>query len=229
MGCSLGMCGRYSETKPLIEIQKVYPFKLDSSFEPSYNLAPSQPGLVITADAPDLIKVMNFGLVPFWAKDKKVGFSMINARSESLLDKPAFKPLLLQNKRCLVLADGFYEWEKVGKEKLPYRFVLPDREIFAFAGLWSRWKNLVNKEPYESFTIITTAPNDLVKPIHDRMPVILSKDDESTWLSSDVPADQLLTLLDAYPDEEMNKFRVAKEVNNVINNHAELILPINSQ
>jgi putative SOS response-associated peptidase YedK len=114
------MCGRYSETKPLSEIQKVYPFKLDSSFEPSYNLAPSQPGLVITADVPDLIKVMNFGLVPFWAKDKKVGFSMINARSESLLEKPAFKPLLLQNKRCLVLADGFYEWEKVGKEKLPY-------------------------------------------------------------------------------------------------------------
>jgi putative SOS response-associated peptidase YedK len=223
------MCGRYSETKPISEIQKVYPFKLDKSFEPSYNLAPTQPGLVITADAPDLIRVMNFGLVPFWAKDKKVGFSMINARSESLLEKTAFKPLLLQNKRCLVLADGFYEWEKVGKEKLPYRFVLPDREVFAFAGLWSRWKDPETKEPYESFTIITTAPNDLVKPIHDRMPVILSKDDERAWLSSDIPADQLLTLLDAYPDEEMNKFRVSKEVNNVVNNHSDLLLPINSQ
>jgi putative SOS response-associated peptidase YedK len=207
----------------------VYPFKLDQPFMPSYNLAPSQPGLVITADAPDVFQVMNFGLVPFWAKEKKVGFSMINARSESLLEKPAFKPLLVQNQRCLVIADGFYEWEKVGKEKLPYRFVLKDREVFAFAGLWSRWRDPTTEVPYKSFTIITTSPNDLVKPIHDRMPVILSKEEELAWLSGDIAVEQLLTLMDPYPDDDMTKFRVSKEVNNVVNNHADLLLPLNSQ
>lgn len=156
------MCGRFSITKTEKVVQKEYPFKLDGAYAANYNLAPSQSGLVITSEDQAVIKQMHFGLVPFWAKDKKVGYSMINARSETLLEKTAFKTLLtgdptkeIRNKRCLVLADGFYEWEKVEKEKLPFRFILPEREVYAFAGLWSSWKDKVNIENYYSFTIIT--------------------------------------------------------------------------
>ncbi|SDM40196.1 SOS response-associated peptidase [Pedobacter antarcticus] len=223
------MCGRYSNSKSVTQIKKEYPFTVKNIIGESFNLAPSQPGYIITADEPEVIQAMHFGLVPFWAKDKKIGFSMINARSETLLEKSAFRPLVQKSKRCLVLADGFYEWEKAGKEKLPYRFVIPIRDLFSFAGLWSRWKDPTTGDPYETFTIITTAANDIVKPIHERMPVILSKSDEKLWLSKDLPIADILSLCDSYPADEMNKFRVSQDVNKVVNNHARLMEPVNSQ
>lgn len=215
-------------TKKEKEALKEYNIPIPATFEPRFSLAPTDIGLVITADRPTEMQAMHFGLVPFWSKDKKGAFRMINARSETLLETKAYKPLMEQSKRCLVLADGFYEWDTVDGQKLPYRFTLPDREVFAFAGLWSRWKDPATGQPYETYTVITTQPNDLVKPIHDRMPVILPKHEEKAWLSKDVPTTDLLQLLIPYPEDDMLKFRVSPDVNYVKNNHADIILPYNS-
>jgi len=223
------MCARYTLSKEEKKLLQAYEAKLIAPFEPSFNIAPTQTAALITADEPEWIQQFHFGLVPFWAKDKKVGVSMLNARSETLLEKPAFKPLLLQNKRCLVLADGFYEWKTEGKEKLPYRFILKTREVFAFAGLWSQWIDPVTKDPYRSFTILTTSPNDDVAELHNRMPVILSKEEEKVWLDGSVNPNDLLSLCDSYPADDMEKYRVSKEVNKVVNNHCNLILPANSE
>lgn len=223
------MCARYTLSKSEKELLKAYQVKLPDNYKPNFNLAPTDNGLVITADQPNIAQLMHFGLVPYWAKEKKIGFSMLNARAETILEKTSFRPLMEKAKRCLVLADGFYEWEKAGKEKLPYRFVVPDRDLFSFAGLWSRWKDPVTGDPYETFTIITTSANDVVKPIHERMPVILSKSDERLWLSKDLPIPEIQSLCDSYPADEMSKFRVSQEVNKVVNNHAGLMEPINSK
>ena len=154
---------------------------------------------------------------------------MLNARKETIMEKASFKPLMEKNKRCLVLCDGFYEWETIGKDKLPYRFILPDQPIFAFAGLYSWWKDKITEEWYKTFTILTTEPNGMVGKLHDRMPVILTKEEEKIWLTDGVPISDLLNLCDPFPEVEMDIYRVSKEVNNVRNNHCDLILPENSQ
>lgn len=222
------MCSRYSMTIKEKEALKEYDIPIPKDFAPRYSLAPTDIGLVITADRPKEMQMMHFGLVPYWSKDKKAAFKMINARSETLLETKTYKPLVEQAKRCLVLADGFYEWDTVDGQKLPYRFTVQSREIFAFAGLWSRWKDPATGQPYETYTVITTQPNDLVSPIHDRMPVILPKHEEEAWLSKDVPVSDLMKLLNPYPEDDMHKFRVSQDVNYVKNNHADIILPINS-
>lgn len=142
--------------------------------------------------------------------------------------KKSFRPLVTQHKRCLVLADGFYEWNKLG-DGLPYRIVLPERDLFSFAGLWSRWIDPATEDPYDTFAIITVTPNQLASPIHDRMPVILSKREEKLWLNKDMSIPEILSLFDQYPAEEMEKFRVSAEVGNVRHNYTELMDPINSQ
>lgn len=222
------MCSRYSITiKEKLALQE-YNIPIPKDFEPRFSLAPTDIGLVITADRPKEIQKMHFGLVPYWSKDKKGAFKMINARSETLLETKTYRPLVEKAKRCLVLADGFYEWENIDGQKLPYRFTLLGREVFAFAGLWSRWKDPLTNDPYETFTVITTQPNELVKPIHDRMPVILPKEEEMAWLTHDVPVADLMKLLIPYPEDDMHKFRVSTDVNNVRNNHEDIILPLNS-
>lgn len=230
------MCARYTMTKKEKEILKAYQVKLPDDYQPNFNLAPTQNGLVITADEPGLAQLMHFGLVPYWAESTKLEFSTLNARSEEAATKKSYAPLLQKHKTCLVLTDGFYEWDKKTGETLPYRFVLNDRELFSFAGLWSQWKDTITSEVYRSFTIMTTAANETVGKVHDpkfRMPVILDKDEEALWLSKDLSVDQLLTLCDPYPDDLMNSFRVSKDVNSVVvnkvhNNRPELILPLNS-
>lgn len=137
------MCARYTMTKKEKEILKAYQVKLPP-FEPNYNIAPTQEGLVITADEPDIAQRMHFGLVPHWANNTSLNFSTLNARSEEAIDNKTWSPLLQHHKTCLVLADGFYEWDKKSGKSIPYRFVLNDREIFAFAGLWSQWKSKVD-------------------------------------------------------------------------------------
>ncbi len=222
------MCARYTIASPYDQILEQYAFEMEHPYQPNYNLAPTQLGYVVTSEAPTIINQYHFGLVPHWAKDKKVAYSMLNARSETLMEKTSFKPLMEKNKRCLVLADGFYEWETAGKEKLPYRFILPDRQVFAFAGLYSMWFDKLNNAWYKTYTILTTEPNGLVSKLHDRMPVILDKQEETMWLSNDVPVNDLLAICDTFPDVEMDMYRVSKEVNKVINNHERLILPENS-
>lgn len=207
---------------------KEYNIPIPPEYQPRFSLAPTDIGLVITADRPNELQPMHFGLVPYWAKDKKSSFKMINARSETLLETKTYKPLVEKAKRCLVLADGFYEWDTVDGQKLPYRFTVLGREVFAFAGLWSRWRDPLTSDPYETFTVITTQPNELVKPIHDRMPVILPKEAEKAWLTHDVPVADLLKLLNPYPEDDMHKFRVSTDVNNVRNNREDIILPLNS-
>lgn len=231
------MCARYTLTKKQEEILKAYAVKLFGEFTPNYNLAPTQEGLVITADEPDTAQKMHFGLVPYWAADTKLNISTLNARSEEVLEKKTYAPLIQKHKTCLVLADGFYEWDRKSGKPIPYRFILKDRELFAFAGLWSQWKSKDGAVVYRSFTIMTTEANTIVGKVHDpkfRMPVILDKESEASWLSKDISPSELLSLCKPYADEMMDAFKVGTEVNStvikgVINNKPELVLPLNSQ
>lgn len=224
------MCARFTITQEEKNLLAQFEAKtIDEQYRQSYNLAPTQLAPVIISQKPEAIQLFHFGLVPFWAKDKKSSYSMMNARQETVLENNTYKPLMLHNKRCLVLADGFYEWKTEGKKKLPYRFVLLNRKAFAFAGLWSQWKSEDKKEVYESFTILTTMPNAQVATLHNRMPVILTKEEEKLWLANDVPPAELIQLCDPYPAEEMNMYAVSTDVNKVVNNHQDLILPMNSK
>lgn len=224
------MCARFTMTQEDKALLAEFEAKtIDEQYRQSYNLAPTQLAPVIISQKPEAIQLFHFGLVPFWAKDKKSSYSMMNARQETVLENNTYKPLMIHNKRCLVLADGFYEWKTEGKKKLPYRFVLLNRKAFAFAGLWSQWKSEDKKEVYESFTILTTTPNEQVATLHNRMPVILTKEEEKLWLSDDVPPAELIKLCDSYPDEEMKMYPVSTNVNKAVNNHQDLILPMNSK
>lgn len=224
------MCARFTMTQKDKNLLAEFEAKtIDEQYRQSYNLAPTQLAPVIISQKPEEIQLFHFGLVPFWSKDKKSSYSMMNARQETVLENHTYKPLMLHNKRCLVLADGFYEWKTEGKKKLPYRFVLLNRKAFAFAGLWSQWKNEDKKEIYESFTILTTTPNAQVATLHNRMPVILTKEEEKLWLSDDVPPAELVKLCDPYPNDEIESYAVSTEVNKATNNHQDLILPMNSQ
>lgn len=166
------------------------------------------------------IALLRWGLVPFWAKDEKISYSTFNARGEEVATKPAFKEAF-KARRCLVLADGFYEWKKIdAKTKQPYRFTLGNGGPFAFAGLWERWTR--GPEPIESFTIITTAANELVAEIHYRMPVILDPSDYDTWLRAKDPA-EAQSLLKPFPADRMKAYPVSSRVGNVKNNDPQLI------
>lgn len=231
------MCARYTLTRAEKEIQKLYEVQLKEGFAPNYNLAPTQEGLVITADEPGIAQKMHFGLVPYWAESTKLNISTLNAKSEEVLEKKTYRPLVHNHKTCLVLADGFYEWDKKSGKSIPYRFILKDRPVFAFAGLWSQWKSTDGSVVYRSFTIMTTAANKTVSKVHDpknRMPVILDKHTEPFWLSKDISPTDLLSLCVPYPDEKMEAYQVSTAVNaaaikGVINNKPELMLPLNSQ
>lgn len=230
------MCSRYSLSKTERKMLKEYDIPIPSEFKPNYNLAPTQLGLVLTADEPSEAQAMHFGLIPFWAKDTKLNISTINAKSEEAMEKTTWKPLIEKHKRCLVFADGFYEWDRQTGNPLPWRFVVKDREVFAFAGLWSQWKSKDGSIVYRSFSIMTTEANDMVGKVHEkkRMPVILDKPEETLWLSKDISPKEVLTLCDPYPDDLMECYRVAADMNataikKVPNNKPDFILPLNSQ
>ncbi|MBI4504596.1 MAG: SOS response-associated peptidase, partial [Chloroflexi bacterium] len=180
--------------------------RLGPLFRPRYNIAPSQPVLTIVADGAE---VMRWGLIPGWAKDPSIGDRMINARAETVAEKPSFRHAL-RRKRCVVLADGFYEWRKDATgRKLPFCIALEDEAPFAFAGLWDAWRDLEG-QVIRSCTIITTTPNALMASIHDRMPVILLPEAEALWLDQrvDDPA-RVLPLLAPYPAEHMRAWEVS--------------------
>jgi putative SOS response-associated peptidase YedK len=172
------------------------------------------------------LKMMRWGLVPFWAKEISIGYKMINAKAETVHEKPSYrKPF--KERRCLVLADGFYEWKRPDKKtKIPFLFVLKTRGPFAFAGLWDLWKN-PNGEELLTFTIITTSANELMAPIHDRMPVILPQKVESRWLDPEFKdTDKLKTLLQPYPSDKMEAYEVSSIVNSPKNDTPSCIEPI---
>ncbi|MBI4496606.1 MAG: SOS response-associated peptidase [Chloroflexi bacterium] len=208
------MCARFTLTTDARKLQLRFRILLQSSENTErYNIAPTQNILtVIEKDGERRTEAMRWGLVPFWAKDPSVGQRMINARSETLGEKPAFRQAFVR-RRCLIPADGFYEWQKEGSKRLPLRFVLKSGEPFAFAGLWETWKR-PDGEWLHTCTIITTTPNSVLEPIHDRMPVILRPEDEDLWLDPSVSDPSLLRgLLAPYPPEEIDAYQVSTAVN----------------
>lgn len=197
-----------------------------SNFEPRYNIAPMQKQFVVRHDEAgknELVE-MRWGLVPFWSKDDKAGAKCINARAETVADKPAYRAAF-KARPCLIAADGFYEWAQIGpKEKQPYHFTTKDRAPFAFAGLWESWKPKGSEDkPLETYTIVTGEPNVLTGDIHDRMPVMLDPDQWDAWLGT---PDQRKDMMKPYPHDKMAKWPVTKAVGNVRNQGPELVEPI---
>jgi putative SOS response-associated peptidase YedK len=185
---------------------------------PRYNIAPTQDVAAVRAgvEGGRVLVELRWGLIPSWAKDRSIGSRMINARAETVADKPAFRAAL-RSRRCLVLADGFYEWQRLGARKQPYFIGLRNGGPFAFAGLWERWAPN-GSEPIESCTILTTSANEVIAPIHDRMPVILDAQDHALWLDSGVEgASELLPVLRPQPAEAVRAFPVGLLVNNPAN------------
>lgn len=199
-------------------------------FLPVYNAAPSMGLPVIANESPNEIVPYRWGLIPFWAKDEKIGYKMINARRETLLEKPSFKTSA-RKKRCLVLADGYYEWQKLPdkKTKQPYRIQPTDQDLFAFAGIWDEWHDKQTGEVVRSFSVITTQPPENIAHIHDRMPVILEADHQEAWLSDSLKDDDIQALLDGYKGDKMDFYAVSTEVNSPSNNTESVIEPVKEQ
>lgn len=219
------MCGRYTIVTSAEAVESRFGVHMEkSSFRQTYNAAPTQLLPVISNQSPDELQYFQWGLIPFWAKDASIGNKLINARAETLTEKPSFRKSL-EKKRCLVISDGFYEWKREGKTKQPYRITLKDEGLFALAGLWDIWRNEHGKT-IRSFSIITTAPNELMKSIHDRMPVILSLSHEQEWLQPDVKVTDLLPLLQPYDAGQMRAYPVSTAVNSPANNQETLIASI---
>ena len=217
------MCGRYSLTANLGELALRFQFDGDRlTVEPAYNVAPTQDVLTVVGGETRRGGFMRWGLIPHRAKRAAIGSRMINARAETVGEKPAFR-YALRRRRCLVLADGFYEWQRVGRVRRPMRVVMRSGEPFAFAGLWSVWRD-PEGNAVPSCTIITTAANGLLRPIHDRMPVVLPREMEGLWLDQSVDHPVALAgVLSPYPAGAMDAYEVSALVNSVSNNGPEVI------
>lgn len=217
------MCGRYSITKPIDAVRRVFVVESAVNFPPRYNVAPTQdvPVVRLSTDGKRELAMLRWGLIPRWAKDETIGSRLINARADTVAAKPSFRHAF-KKRRCLVVADGFYEWQEVDGSKQPWRITLASDEPFGFAGLWELWKS-PEGQVIESTTIITTDANKALHPIHHRMPVIVDRKDHATWLGSDTPAARLQALLLPYHDEFVRAYRVSKVVNKVRNDGPECI------
>lgn len=223
------MCGRYtlSKTENLKFMLEEAGFLFDEFSEiritPRFNIAPSQTVPVVFDDSPGILSTVKWGLVPFWAKDEKIGGSLANARAETVASKPAFRNAFKRH-RCLVPADGFYEWQTTPGGKVPHRFTLADGAPFCFAGLWEEWEN-PDKVKVRTCTLITTTPNALVATVHDRMPVILPRERLRAWMDATTPAETLSTFLVPLPAEQMREYAVSRAVNSARHDGPELIEP----
>ncbi len=223
------MCGRFA----LTDIDAIFSrlrviVSEDIKITSRYNIAPSQNIPVIYKDKNrgNKIEFMKWGLVPFWVKDPKIGYRMINARAETLTQKPSFKHIF-KTKRCVVPSSGFYEWKKIDKQKAPYYIGIKNSKIFSFAGLFDNGKDNDGNE-LKTFTIITTNANNTLKPIHDRMPVILEPEFEEKWLDMRIQNSDLLSeMLKPYPDDQMIVYPVSSEVNNPVNDNPKLVRRVN--
>ncbi len=225
------MCGRYSLTSPPEAIRRLFALEGPApNFGPRYNIAPTQEAPVVGLGKDGErrgLAMLRWGLVPFWSEGPDSRYTMINARAESVRSKPAFRAAF-RERRCLVPADGFYEWkaEGAGKPKQPYRIVRRDGEPFAFAGLWEHWapKEESDQEPIRSFTIIVTDANELLAPIHDRMPVIVAPEDHHRWLRGD--PDEAEALLRPFPPDALLSYPVTTRVNAPKNDDPGCIEPL---
>lgn len=224
------MCGRYTLTSSGEQVATLFDLMELPDLQARYNMAPTQDAPVVRMlepGGPRTLSHLRWGLVPYWADDPAIGNRMINARSESVAEKPAYRTSF-KKKRCLVVTDGFYEWKKMGKAKQPYLIRRRDRQPFAFAGLWSSWKNPANPaRPLETFTILTTDANGTLRELHDRMPVILERADFGLWLDPAVgEADRLQSLLVPAADDLLETFPVSRSVNSPAHDAADCIEPL---
>lgn len=223
------MCGRFTLWLQFGDLVKAFPdfdFPEPETFTPRYNIAPTQPVAVVPNDSARRVRLFRWGLVPFWAKDPKIGSRMINARSETAAEKPAFRAAY-RRRRCLILADGFYEWraESGSKSKIPMYVRMASGEPFAFAGLWEIWRP--DDTPLLSCTILTTEPNELIAPIHNRMPVILPPNAYDRWLDPEEQrSGSLDDLLKPYPAGLMTAYPVSRFVNSTTNDAPACIEPV---
>jgi len=224
------MCGRFTLTatfEEIIDRFDIQAFIDQENYQPSYNIAPSQAVLAVINDGrSNRMGFLKWGLVPPWAKDPAIGHKMINARAETLAEKPSFRKAF-QKKRCLIIADSFYEWKRhEDKSKTPMRIKLKSDDLFAMAGVWEAWKSPEGKTLY-TCSVITTGPNELMKDIHDRMPVILKPDDEKIWLDPSLSdAKDLNKLLVPFDQTLMETYEVSSLVNSPKNNSIGLIQKI---
>ncbi len=217
------MCGRFTLTAEEEEVRERFNLELPiNHYEKRYNIAPSQQILAIIHDGKNnRAGHLKWGLVPAWAKDPAIGHKLINARGETLAEKPSFKHSF-SSRRCLIVANGFYEWKRDGKEKIPMYITFKDNRLFAFAGLWETFQS--EGSALHTCTIITTPPNELVEEVHDRMPVILPKEKEHLWLDRSLnDVNKLQTLIQPFPAKEMVTYQVSSLVNSPKNEGANLV------
>ncbi|ELZ85001.1 hypothetical protein C453_10485 [Haloferax elongans ATCC BAA-1513] len=232
------MCGRYTLFTSPEDLRERFGATATRPMEPRYNCAPGQELPVVTNDAPDEFHFLKWGLVPSWADSASVGNDRINARAETVDRKRSFADAY-ESRRCLVPTDGFYEWVDRDGSKQPYRVAFEDDRPFAMAGLWERWTPETKQtglgdfgeigpsreqEPLETFTVITTEPNDLISDLHNRMAVVLAPEEEETWLHGDI--NEVEPLLDTYPGDEMTAYPVSTRVNSPANDGRDLIEPV---
>lgn len=221
------MCGRFSQTATPSEVTQQFSVT-DPLFPSRYNIAPAQSVAAIRINSDSTVRtlvMLRWGLIPSWAKDPKIGYQCINAKAETVAEKPSFRSAF-KKRRCLVLATGFYEWQIQGRTKQPIWIGLRSKRPFAFAGLWEQWQP-PEGAPLETCTIITTEPNDLMAPIHKRMPVILAPTSYDQWLDPTYQQiDPLKALLGSYPSEELTAYPVSTLVNNPRNDTPQCLEPV---
>lgn len=221
------MCGRFALKVPPRTIQEHFHLPETPDLLPRYNIAPSQPVAVVRhlpGKSYHQLDMLRWGLIPHWAKDVKISYKMINARAETLVQKPSFRAAF-KKRRCLIAADGFYEWQHNGNTKQPFYVQLKKRDVLSFAGLWESWRSPDGKN-IESCTIITTTPNERIKKIHDRMPVILPPEQYESWLHESASEESLMRLLVSYPADEMEAYPVGTQVNSPKNDTPDCIKPL---
>ncbi len=219
------MCGRYTLSQQPEILAEIFSLNTVPEIEPRYNIAPTQKVAVVlqtTDTGSPQMQRLRWGLIPSWAKDLSIGAKLINARSETVTEKPSFRSAF-KHRRCLIIADGFYEWQRQERKKQPFYFRLQDRQPFAFAGLWEKWKSPEGEE-IASCTILTTQANELLQPIHDRMPVILQRAYYNLWLDPHSQSPEpLQQILNPYPPDAMTAYPVSTLVNSTANDRAECV------
>ncbi len=224
------MCGRFVQFSSIRTLESIFP--IDSAAEnitPNYNIAPTQEVLALIHRNERRLEKFRWGLVPSWSKDLKAASRLINARSETASQKPSFRAAF-KRRRCLIMADGFYEWHGEKGRKQPFFITLPTKRPFGFAGLWETWQgkdNAENEILYKSCTILTTAAGESINPIHHRMPIILQSEAYSAWLDPKIEdVDRLETILQNHQVRNLSYYPVSKQVNRVQNNSMDCISPL---
>ena len=216
------MCGRFTITMSADDVHEQLELgELPRDWQPRYNVAPTQPVAAVTDAHSRQVEWLRWGLIPYWAKDIKIGYKLINARIEGIEEKPSFRQAF-HKRRCIVPFDGYYEWQKTQEGKIPYRIQLKNTEIFTIAGLYEHWKD-PKGEVIHSFTLITHDADPVIRHLHDRQPLVLLPEQEKLWLDPDIPSKDLIHELDPVPGEYFTWYRVSDRVNNVRENDEGLI------